>query len=425
MIKIAKCSKIYGIITINLFKKEKRGGILQSKKFENTAILLFAVSIFAGALNYLFQIVSGRLLSYEEFGTLNSVFSVINILTIFGTAFGLSIAKDIAKTDIVDGKIICIIKFFFYISIPVIVIIIGIMKIMKFPLTVCICSAVAIFLISFTYVFYGMLQGKKSFFALGIFTLVQPVFKIIFGTVFIKMGLGIISAPISMILGSMFCIIFGYKVFLKIRTDKRAEFSDIRPMLSYTAYTLISMICITIFNNIDVLIIRNYFTDYDAGIYSCSAMFGKIIMYIPSALTVLLVPVAAGNVNEGRKALNKSLLYSFILSSLAGAGLFILKEPIISIIMGADYLPSGKYILPLCFMVIPLVLSTVLINYLIATGDKFFVSLSGISALAVMLILVNFICTTIITVLLVLAGIYFALTIVLFIRSQKVCPKEV
>lgn len=425
MIKFAQCSKIYGIITINLLRWGKRGGILQSKKFENTAILLFAVSILASALNYLFQILSGRLLSHEEFGTLNSVFSVINILTIFGTAFGLSIAKDIAKNDIVDDKIICIIKFFLYISVPVIAIIIGIMNIMKFTLPVCICSAVAIFLISFTYVFYGMLQGKKVFWALGIFTLVQPTCKVIFGTVFIKMGFGIISAPISMILGSIFCMIFGYKVFLKIRTDKHAGFSDIKHILNYTAYTLISMICITIFNNIDILIVRNYFTDYDAGIYSCSAMFGKIIMYIPSALTVLLVPVAAGNINEGRKALKKSLLYSFILSFLAGTGLFILKKPIISIIMGKDYLPSGKYILPLCFAVIPLVLSTVLINYLIATGDKFFVSFSGLSALAVMLITVQFIHTTIITVLLILAVIYSVLTIVLFIRSQKVCQKDV
>lgn len=398
---------------------------MQSKKFERTAIYLFAVSIFASALNYLFQIISGRLLSQEDFGVLNSVFSVTNILTICGTALGLSITKDIAESGTVDGKIPCIIKFFACIALPFTAAVIGIMKVMNFSLSVCICSAVAICLISSTYIFYGMLQGKKMFVSLSIFNLIQPIFKTILGTVLIVLGLGINSAPVAMIAGSICCLIFGYIVFRKNRAGKRADFTDIKPILSYTVFTLISTVCITVFNNIDILIVRNYFTEYDVGIYSCSALFGKILMYIPSALTVLLVPVAAGNINEGRTALKKSLLYSFLLSSIAGAGLFVLKKPIISIIMGKDYLPASEYILPLCFTVIPLVLATVLINYLIAVGDKVFVSLAGICALAVMMIAVMFIHSTISSVLLILTGVYSVLTVVLFIRSQKACPKEV
>lgn len=398
---------------------------MSNKKFEKTAFYLFAVSIFTSGLNYLFQILSGRLLSKADYGTLNSVFSVINILTIFGVAAGLSITKDIANSGKIRGKIDYISKLFAYISLPFTATVICIMKAMHFQTSVCIFSSVAICLISSTYIYYGMLQGSKMFFQLSIFNLILPVIKTVFGTILIILGAGINSAAVAMICGSILCLIYGHAVSCKKFEYSTAAFTDVRPILSYTVFTFISTVCITVFNNIDVLIVRNYFSEYDVGIYSCSALFGKILTYIPSALTVLLVPMAAKNVNEGKKALKKSLLYAFILSSAAGICLYILKKPIISIIMGKDYLPAEKYILPICFAIIPLVLATVLINYLIAIGDKIFVSIVGLSSLAAMLITVMFIHKTIVSILLVLTCVYIILTIILFVRSKRVCLNEI
>lgn len=398
---------------------------MKSKKFESIALFLFAVSIFASGINYLFQIISGRLLNQVEYGTLNSVFSIINILTIFGVAVGLSITKDFANSSNVKGKIDYLLKLFACLSVPFIAIVAFAMRILNFQISVCIFSAIAIFLISSTYIYYGMFQGTKMFLHLSIFNLIQPVIKLSLGIGLILLGLKINAAPIAMIFGALICIIYGHIISCKKFEKSSADFSDIKPILSYMVFTLISTVCVTVFNNIDILIVRSYFSEYDVGIYSCSALFGKVLMYIPTALTVLLVPVAAQNNSEGKIALRKSLIYSFLLSSIAGSGLYILRKPIITIIMGNSYLPAEKYIFPICITIIPLVLATVLINYLIAVGDKIFVSISSLSALAIMLISVMFIHSSIITILLVLAFVYILLTLILFIRSKNVCPKKI
>ena len=72
-------------------KNKTKNMTKKDNSFEKQGIIIFAMSLFASGLNYLFQIVSGRILDPVSYGELNSLFSVINILAVIGNSLGLSI----------------------------------------------------------------------------------------------------------------------------------------------------------------------------------------------------------------------------------------------------------------------------------------------------------------------------------------------
>ena len=72
-------------------KNKTKNMTKKDNSFEKQGIIIFAMSLFASGLNYLFQIVSGRILDPVSYGELISLFSVINILAVIGNSLGLSI----------------------------------------------------------------------------------------------------------------------------------------------------------------------------------------------------------------------------------------------------------------------------------------------------------------------------------------------
>ncbi|MCR4594543.1 MAG: hypothetical protein K5761_05760, partial [Clostridiales bacterium] len=79
-----------------------------------------------------------------------------------------------------------------------------------------------------------------------------------------------------------------------------------------------------------------------------------------------------------------------------------------------------SYILPLCAVMLPLVLITVLFNYLIAVNDKIFVAITGISTAILLLVTVAFVHTSPTVILIIMAAMYSLSFIVSLIRSIKI-----
>ena len=55
-----------------------------------------AMMIGVGGINYLFQIVIGRTLTIEEYGTVNSLLSLTSIISVPGTILAMIISKQIS-----------------------------------------------------------------------------------------------------------------------------------------------------------------------------------------------------------------------------------------------------------------------------------------------------------------------------------------
>ena len=348
--------------------------------FEKQGIIIFAMSIFASGLNYLFQIVSGRLLDPVWYGELNSLFSIINILAVIGNSLGLSIVKYVAEMeDDLGANVKKVFKQCSIIAIPLSIIIVLIMSLlMHYNIVSSILTTMSIVTTALAFILYGVLQGKKKFFQVGIYNMLQPISKMVLGTVLLLIGLHYNFVLVAMSIGAIASAVYAYKCIKpEMATKSYENKTTINNVYKYFLFTLISMICLTVFNNVDILLVRNYFTEEIVGQYSSAALFGKIILYIPQALTIMMVPIVAEHKGDEKKTLFKTMGYSLGLAGCASAGLYILRKLVITILMGEKYLPALEYIAPVCIMMLPLVGVTVLINYLIAYGDKWFVTISS------------------------------------------------
>lgn len=363
-----------------------------------------------------------------QYGELNSLFSVINILTVIGTAMGLSIAKFTAETKSdIGGNIKTIWKQSCIVGIPLFLIIaFALWKGMDFYIVSSILTSGAIVLFSLSYIFYGTMQGKKEFMGVSIFNLIQPMFKITIGILAILLIAKLTGSEYSynavfavMMASSVVAIIYGYKKSEKSGLNFNSTVSDkniTKNIYRFFFFSLLSSICLVIFNNIDILIMRQFFEEETVGLYSSAALFGKIILYIPTALTIMMVPIVAESKEKGKTALKKTLLYSLGLSVFACIVLYILKDFIISLLMGEKYLSSTEYILPVCIMIIPLVLVTVLVNYLLASGYELFVSACCIGSVLMMIASIYFVHYDIQTILYILTIIYSFLFVILGVK---------
>ncbi|MCR4593632.1 MAG: oligosaccharide flippase family protein, partial [Clostridiales bacterium] len=291
---------------------------MAEKRFEKTAVYMFAFSILASGINYLFQILAGRLLSTAEYGVMNSAFSIVNIVTVLGVALGLTMAKTIAEDKGETGsKVKSALLFTLFLAIPTVLLVFAIMHFSNYKISYAILCAIAIALINITYVFYGTIQGQKKYLKLSLYNMILPSSKLLFGIALIYIGLSSASAFIAMIIGAALCFIFGYLTLKNdISLSVKAEKKSLIQILRLLVFTLISTACLTFFNNVDILFIRHFFPEEILGLYSAASLFGKIILYVPSVLVVILVPVAAENKTDGRKTMLKSLLYSFCISCI-------------------------------------------------------------------------------------------------------------
>ena len=73
--------------------------ILSKFSYESTAIMVFAISLIAGGINYLFQVVSGRLFSPEIFGQISILISLMGIISALGSSMMKSMAVTTASLE--------------------------------------------------------------------------------------------------------------------------------------------------------------------------------------------------------------------------------------------------------------------------------------------------------------------------------------
>lgn len=50
---------------------------------------------------------------------------------------------------------------------------------------------------------------------------------------------------------------------------------EVQNVIKYIIPSFLAVLCFTVMTNIDMILVKHYFSGYEAGIYATSAMFGK------------------------------------------------------------------------------------------------------------------------------------------------------
>ncbi|MFH1457931.1 MAG: oligosaccharide flippase family protein [Candidatus Omnitrophota bacterium] len=172
-----------------------------------------------------------------------------------------------------------------------------------------------------TPILWGGLQGQELFLWLTLVLLVTALLKLIFSVVFIHLGMNFSGALLALLLASCVGIalsLLGLRRFLRKPPGK--EDVNFREIFIYGLPVAVAFFLFMNLVNMDMILVKYFFTPKASGFYSLAQMIGKVFLYLPLAISMVLLPRASAlhaQRLDTAAILKRSLLYASLLCVLA------------------------------------------------------------------------------------------------------------
>ncbi|MFA7159533.1 MAG: hypothetical protein WC299_09540 [Kiritimatiellia bacterium] len=351
------------------------------------SFIVFFFTHAASAANMLFQMVMGWNLSKAEFGVLSSMLGLMMVIVGPMTAISNTLMHYTANLlqEGRTGSIRFLVRLWLnrilLISLPLLFLAI----IFRNPLASffhlsgpwpVILIGIAFFASAFSPVFSGVLQGMQKFTLVGLPSLATGLVRLLIGGVLVLCVAPL--APSGLAAHALAALAGTALVFCFYRTQNpspppgnerplSAEYSD-----SYFWATLAALLCYSILMNMDVVLVKHYFSNQDtAGGYARASMIGKTLIFLAQPIAGAMFPkvVSRGHMaGEHAFTFFKAIMLSALI--VAGGALFCTLFPQVPIlILFRDNAPTPEMIALvrfICWAMAPLGLVFILMNFELA-----------------------------------------------------------
>lgn len=221
----------------------------------------------------------------------------------------------------------------------------------------------------------GVLQGLERWAAFGLVGLAVAVSRLAFGIPWAATGGGAGGAIGGQALGMLVCL-GGVLWLLRdqlrggTRGDARAGVRH-RPQAAGVAAGA-AFVFFAVIANCDVVLAKIFLSPAGAGQYAALATIGKLVFFLPAAVSVIVVPSASragSSRRERRRVLRTAALMVAGVSLLAIVPAALAPELLIRVMFGARYLPSAAGVLPIVLAGGGLALLYLLVTFTVAIED--------------------------------------------------------
>ncbi|MEE3487311.1 MAG: hypothetical protein VZT48_04315 [Bulleidia sp.] len=359
------------------------------KSFLSDSVIVLVLSLIAGGTNYVFQIVTGNLLTTEQYGTANTLISASNLVGVITSFITLVTCRYIAEYQAKQEteKASAFLKRMLQISMYCIFIAL----ISGFFLSGYLGRALKIAEPSLVYWLFiiiaasfltpallGAVQGFKDFLSYGIYSVLCSVLKLVVSVLFIKLGYSVSGIMIGML-----CSMIAAVIFLTARLKRKVDFKEKgkfrfgEERKSFSAFflsTFLIQACLAVVSNGDVLLIRQYVSETEVGLYSSAMVIGKIPYYLATSVTTILFPMTVEAITKqesSRKYFIESILIVVIPTLLFAVVFGNFSSQIIGLFFNDRYADAAVLLKPVCMMIVPVVVLNIEANYLLALNKPF------------------------------------------------------
>ena len=365
----------------------------------HTTLVFIGTSV-GGFFNLLYHLISVRLLSSSDYGTFNTLISLIMFVSVVFSPLGATLTRFF--TEYITREDFFLLKLVFkefIIGLSVVGLVVFILSLIfssfwaqflnTLPLYITICGGV-IGLSLFSPLIVSLLQSLQKFGLLSFVSILSSFAKLAVGTLLMFMGGKILGGLSGFLVSPILLIIAGFfiakNIFKKIKIrEKEITQVSLSAIYKYFFPVSLAMFSFTLLTNIDVILVKHFFTSLETGYYSVAQMIGKIILFLPSALAIVIFPKSTRAYVENKHS------YLFLYKSLMLAGVcclgttflcFLFPETILKILTSKSPSASkelvGLFSLTMSFYA----LVWIIINFLLATHNlKFILPLVVVSLL--------------------------------------------
>lgn len=277
--------------------------------------LMFLAVTISNILSLVYQLYMVRNLSSINYGVLNSLFSILMIVSVpsgtlqtvvtkFTSTFyainhheriNLLLRSFVKKTSVFGLVIFLILIFgsrgissFLQIASPLLIVILAVITFFSIilPLT------------------QGGLQGLQRFGYLGLIMITNGSLKLLLGVIFVSIGFGVIGAMSALAISTFIALLLSFVMLasvlprplalipksLQLKSNSPDPEMNFSGIYRYFCVVATVLLCFMILTNIDVVLVKHFFKPLEAGYYSIAQMVGKIILFLPIAITLVMFP---------------------------------------------------------------------------------------------------------------------------------------
>jgi O-antigen/teichoic acid export membrane protein len=381
--------------------------------------ILFSASILAGFLNYLFQLYVGRMLGPSDYGIYSSLVALLYIMSVPSSTIQTSVAKLVSDYSTDHEKIKYLLKYAFRKLTVVAVLVSALFMFLSIYLsdflninsnTYFIILSILLFISFLSPILMGALQGMQMFMQMGLNGVAGTLFKLLSGIILVYYGFGVNGALFALLIGSLLALILAFMPFRFLEGSKEVN-GNLR-FFDYSIVVLLATIGLTFMTNGDMLIVKHYLSENEAGLYAAAALLGKIILFTTAPIAMVMFPkvtVMNKNKNNGFDLLRNSLLYTGGISFFFVAIFILFPEFIVQLLFGPKFLEINGLLVYFAAAIAFFSLANIFVFYDLATRKyRFLYVLGAVSVLEVVLIsLFHDSSLTVVRILLVLMAILF------------------
>jgi O-antigen/teichoic acid export membrane protein len=222
----------------------------------------------------------------------------------------------------------------------------------------------------------GVLQGLERFTAFGLMMLAIALSRIVFGVPWAAAEHGAGGALGGQAVGMLvvLCVAGWFMRGLMIGRGSGAATTglkrrpDVRTVSASAAF-----IGFAVLSNLDLVLAKMFLSPHDSGIYAALSTIGKIIIFLPAAIAVVMVPSAAKarlGTGSSARVLRISALLVGGSSVLAAIPAVAAPQLIIRIMFGHKYLAAVDGVLPMVIAGTGLAMTYLLVVYSVAISDR-------------------------------------------------------
>jgi O-antigen/teichoic acid export membrane protein len=363
--------------------------------FGKNIILVFMTTSLANVFNLLYQLLIAHRLSPIDFAAFNSLLAMfVMVASPLGT-LQMAVAKYTAEYDAhhQPAKIKALVSGLLRkVSLPALISLpafyfLSLSFVPKSSAGLNYSATVLSILVSLSWIapiLSGGIQGLELFKWLATASVISGALKLILAFAFILIGFKISGALGALLVANLVAFVFylfPLRKFISfsIMEEERINFKEI---MLYLWPVAISAFCFIALVNYDMLLVKYFFSPAEAGIYSLAQMVGKIFLFLPVAISVVLFPRVSGlhaKNEDTHSALKRSLFYASGLCVLALIIYNTFPSFILKLLTGKAF--SESILLGRLFSISMsfFALFYVLITYFLSKGDLRFIKYLVIS----------------------------------------------
>jgi len=230
----------------------------------------------------------------------------------------------------------------------------------------------------------GVIQAMQKFTFFSFLSILEMFLKFVFGILLVNIGFKLYGAMAAITLGTLatyFVSFFPLKPIFTNRNAKRGKelTIDKQSILRYSLPTLMVYIILVIGINLDIILVKFYFSPEQAGLYAAISTVAKIVLYATGPIVAVMFPIISESKAKGEKHYNV-LLFSIIFTLILALGAMVLFNlipgKIIGLLYGSQYLTYYWLLPQVGLMILFYTLINLFSNYYLAISEfKFIISM--------------------------------------------------